>query len=139
MKVRTERRIPKKPMRKRNDYEVGKGRPPQHTRFKPGQSGNPQGRPKGIKNLKTLLANALNQKVSINEGGHRRTVSVREAILMRFVSMGLKGDLKVIMALLEMEPAITTPVKFSPETEAAMKDPVAASKVYANMVRQVIG
>jgi hypothetical protein len=139
MKVGTARRMPKKPTRKRNDYEVGKGRPPQHTRFKPGQSGNPRGRPKGIKNLKTLLANALNQRVSINEGGHRRTVSVREAILMRFVSMGLKGDLKVIMALLEMEPAIPTPVKFSLETEAAMKDPVAASKVYANLVRRVVG
>ena len=131
--------MPKKPMRRKNDYEVGKGRPPLHTRFKPGQSGNPRGRPKGIKNSKVLLANALNRKIPINEGGRRRTVSVLEAILMRFVSMGLKGDLKVIMALLGMEPAMPEPIKFSPETEATLNDPNAIAKVYANMVRQVRG
>ena len=29
------------------DYAVGYGKPPQHSRFKPGRSGNPKGRPKG--------------------------------------------------------------------------------------------
>jgi hypothetical protein len=37
------------------DYQVGYGKPPKHTQFKPGKSGNPQGRPKGTKNLKTDL------------------------------------------------------------------------------------
>ena len=35
------------------DYEVGRGKPPLHTRFKPGESGNPKGRPKGVRNFKT--------------------------------------------------------------------------------------
>ena len=34
----------------RPGYEVGNGKPPEHSRFKPGQSGNPRGRPKGAKN-----------------------------------------------------------------------------------------
>jgi Family of unknown function (DUF5681) len=42
-----------------NDYKVGKGRPPLSTRWKPGQSGNPKGRPKGAKNMMTCFREAL--------------------------------------------------------------------------------
>ena len=47
------------------DYNVGKGKPPKSTRFKPGQSGNPKGRPKGRKNLKTELDEVLNATVML--------------------------------------------------------------------------
>ena len=49
------------------DYPVGYGKPPQHTRFHQGQSGNPRGRPKGSRNLSTLMAKALNEPVVISE------------------------------------------------------------------------
>ena len=49
------------------DYEVGYGKPPRHTRFVKGQSGNPRGRPPGAKNLKTLLNKALNELVVVTE------------------------------------------------------------------------
>jgi len=39
-------------------YEVGYGKPPRHTRFEPGVSGNPHGRPKDAKNLSTLVHDA---------------------------------------------------------------------------------
>jgi hypothetical protein len=53
-------------------FEAGYGKPPRHTRFKKGQSGNPRGRPKGSKNLTTLLTEALNEPVIVAENGGRR-------------------------------------------------------------------
>ena len=44
------------------DYVVGYKRPPMHSRFKPGVSGNPSGRAKGTKNLRTLFQNILRRK-----------------------------------------------------------------------------
>lgn len=41
------------------DYEVGRRRPSTATRFNPGHSGNPRGRPKGSKNLDTLFAEEI--------------------------------------------------------------------------------
>jgi hypothetical protein len=60
---------------KRDDYAVGYGKPPLHTRFKKGQSGNPRGRPPGAKNLSTLLNEALNEPVIVaaNGGSHHET------------------------------------------------------------------
>jgi hypothetical protein len=51
------------------DYEVGYGRPPRHTRFELGRSGNPRGRPGGSKNLSTLLSEALQEPVIVVENG----------------------------------------------------------------------
>ena len=60
------------------DYKVGYKKPPLHTRFQKGQSGNPRGRPRGSKNLSTLLADALNEPVVVTEDGGRRKISKRE-------------------------------------------------------------
>ena len=55
--------------RENGDYEVVYGKPPRHTRFKKGQSGNPRGRPSGSKNLTTLLGEVLNELVVVAESG----------------------------------------------------------------------
>jgi len=84
------------------DREVGYGKPPHHTRFMKGQSGNPRGRPAGAKNLKTLLNKALNELVIVTENGGRRKVSKREAIVTQLVNRSAKADYRAIQILLGM-------------------------------------
>jgi hypothetical protein len=84
------------------DYEVGYGKPPPHTRFVKGQSGNSRGRPRGAKNMKTLLSKALNELVVVTDNGGRRKVSKREAIITQLVNRSAKADFKAIQILLGM-------------------------------------
>ena len=84
------------------DHEVGYGKPPRHSQFVKGQSGNPRGRPPGAKNLKTLLNKALNELVIVTENGGRRKVSKREAIVTQLVNRSAKADYKAIQILLGM-------------------------------------
>src|SRR4051812_33099824 len=71
---------------------VGYKRPPVHSRFKPGQSGNPSGRAKGSQNLKTLFNKILKEQVSLREGSEVRKVSKAEAIMRGLIVGALKGD-----------------------------------------------
>jgi hypothetical protein len=83
------------------DYEVGYGKPPHHTRFKKGQSGNPRGRPRGSKNLKTLFNDALNEPVVVTEEGGRRKITKREAIVTQLVNRSATADLRALKILLD--------------------------------------
>ena len=85
------------------DYEVGYRKPPRHTRFNKGQSGNPKGRPGGAKNLSTLLSEALNEPVIVAENGGRRTISKRQAIIKQLVNQSAKGDWRATKLLLDIQ------------------------------------
>jgi hypothetical protein len=84
-----------------SDYQVGYGKPPQHTRFKKGESGNPTGRPKGSKNLTTLLEKELKQRVVITENGRRRSITKQEAMVKHLVNKAVSGDRALMQLLLE--------------------------------------
>ena len=84
------------------DYEVGYGRPPRHTRFVKGQSGNPRGRPSGTKNFTTLLNEALNETVIVTENGGRRKVTKRQAIITQLVNRSATADFRAIKILLDI-------------------------------------
>jgi Family of unknown function (DUF5681) len=90
-------------MSRSKDYSVGYGRPPVSTRFPKGKSGNPRGRPKGAKNLTTLLAEELNRKIAIREGDVTRRVTKREAMVKRICESALKGDHKALMAIMQVD------------------------------------
>jgi hypothetical protein len=81
-------------------YEVGFGKPPQSTQFKPGQSGNPAGRPRGAKNFATAIEQELDSRVTVTENGRRRRISKREVIAKHLVNKAAGGDLKAIPLLL---------------------------------------
>src|SRR5262245_26498183 len=84
------------------DREVGYGKPPKHTRFQPGQSGNPRGRPKGTRNLKADLLEELGEKILIREGERARQVSKQRAVVKTLVTRTLKGDARAANTLLSM-------------------------------------
>ncbi len=84
------------------DYEVGYRKPPKRTRFQPGQSGNPRGRPKGTKNLKTDLMEELGEKIVIREGDQSRRVSKQRAVVKTLVTRTLKGDARAASLLMSM-------------------------------------
>jgi hypothetical protein len=85
------------------DYETGYGKPPKATQFKKGNSGNPQGRPKGAKNLATDLKEELEEKIRITEGGQTQEVTKQRAMLKALLAKALKGDSRAATALITLK------------------------------------
>ena len=90
------------PNQHQRDYEVGCGKPPPHTRFKRGQSGNPRGRAPGAKNLRPLLSEALNECVIVTENGGHRKITKREAIVTQLVNRSATADWRAIKILFDI-------------------------------------
>jgi hypothetical protein len=86
-----------------DDYEVGFGKPPRHSQFHKGVSGNPQGRPKGTLNKKTILSRTLREKVVITENGKRKRITKREALYKQIVNKGVSGDLKAAVEVIKLD------------------------------------
>jgi hypothetical protein len=84
------------------DYAVGYGRKPEHTRFKPGRSGNPKGRPKRHRNLRTIVTETLNERIRIREGEPTRDMPRIEALVRTIENRALKGDLRAVNALMAL-------------------------------------
>jgi Family of unknown function (DUF5681) len=85
-----------------DDIKVGYKRPPRHSRFQPGRSGNQRGKQKGVRNLGSDVKRTLEVPVRLNEQGKERRVSTQEAALMRLREKALKGDARSIVQILEL-------------------------------------
>ena len=87
-------------------YQVGYAKPPQYTRFRKGQSGNPKGRPKGLQSFARLARQAFNEKIAIKENGERRIITKLQAALKQLANKAASGDAAAIREMLRVEAAI---------------------------------
>lgn len=85
-----------------SEPKVGYKSPPVHTRFKPGQSGNPKGRSKKRKVTRDMVIDALHRPVTIIRDGRRVKVSALEAWVQKTVVEALQGDSAASKQLLAM-------------------------------------
>jgi hypothetical protein len=82
---------------------VGYRRPPVNRRFKPGQSGNPKGRPKARKNFKTIFAELLNGKLKARDkSGRIRIITRQEAMIEIMINKALAGDPKAFEKVVQV-------------------------------------
>ena len=83
-------------------FAVGYKKPPQHSRFQPGRSGNPRGKQKGVRNFGSDVKRTLEVPVRLNEQGRARRVSTQVAGLLRLREKALKGNARSLDQLLEL-------------------------------------
>jgi hypothetical protein len=81
---------------------VGYGRPPRKNQFRPGQSGNPRGRPKGAKGLKAELREELNEWVTITIEGKTRRIRKRRLVIKALAAQAAKGNVAAADKLLSL-------------------------------------
>ena len=92
---------------KNKEYKVGYKKPPKSCQFKPGQSGNPKGRPKLIQDFNTDFQDELNETIPIQEGGKAKCITKQRALIKKLVANALNGNassMKIITAYLSKLP-----------------------------------
>lgn len=89
-------------MDNQNDEKVGYGKPPKHSRWKKGQSGNPRGRPKGSRGLKTDLHAELVSRMEIQMNGRRVSGTKQQLMLKTLTARAAAGDVRAIKALIDL-------------------------------------
>lgn len=85
-----------------DSYEVGYGKPPKHSQFQKGKSGNPGGRPKGSKSASTLTKEMFLKLVTVTVNGKPTKMPVIAALIARMLSAAMNGDLKATKLALDM-------------------------------------
>jgi hypothetical protein len=109
-----------KPRAQGDDYAVGYGRPPKTTQFKPGQSGNPKGRPKGSRSARAELIEIIFGKVPMTVGGRRRFVSRLGATYLKQWERSIKGNERSTQAFVALAKALGSleePIPTKPSQE----------------------
>jgi hypothetical protein len=84
-----------------SDYSVGYGKPPRQTQFKPGQSGNPKGRPKKATTFRDEIERELRSTIVVVEDGKRRRITKCSAIAKRHMHQAMNGNVKSLELMLK--------------------------------------
>jgi hypothetical protein len=81
-------------------YAVGYGKPPKSAQFKPGHSGNPNGRPKGQPTTQQLLLQEAAKMVKVKIGDDIVQLSKHQAIIRKLYIMALEGNVVALRLIL---------------------------------------
>lgn len=125
---------PKKPRtRKKAEAQtaprpVGPGNLPVHSRFAPGVSGNPKGRPRKERSLMKLIEAELDAEIQISENGASQRLSKREVLAKRLVNNALQGDVRDVTALIRL-------IGSSSDSQASGTEAVDPATVHAYLQR----
>jgi alpha-beta hydrolase superfamily lysophospholipase len=103
--------------------KVGRGNPPQHTRFQKGASGNPKGRPKGSKNLSTLIMEAARDPVTATVDGRTRRISKIQATTTQLATKAASGDHAAMGKFLDWIDEIETRAAAVKPTQFPLSEP----------------
>ena len=109
-------------------------RPPRKGQFKPGQSGNPRGRPKHSRNIKTYVDELLSETIPVIEGGKTRKIPRAKAIAIQLVKQAAKGDPKGLAAIMSFTREFDTAVSdLRPNVLARAADMVVFEDIVARI------
>jgi hypothetical protein len=106
----------------RAGHGVGSGRPPKHTQWRPGQSGNPSGRPKRPKSFDRELIDVLNQTTRIRVGNRDIEVTTLQRIVVALVKSALEGESWAISLVVAHVAKITRAAGYDDQDAALTAD-----------------
>lgn len=90
------------PAGKKDEYSIGRGKPPKHTQFKKGDGRPRPGRPKGSKNIVTLVMEAARDQVTVTIDGKRRKISKAQAAAIHLANAGATGNEKLLLKFIDL-------------------------------------
>jgi hypothetical protein len=113
----------------------GYGKPPVASQFKPGQSGNSGGRPKGSKNLRTLIKEAARAKVVVNEGGRKRKRSKMDLVVTQMMNKAAQGEARFVTMALDQVHCVESEAKGSRSVDFAEPDRLVIEQILQRLHR----
>lgn len=114
-------------MRKRKSSKskselVGYRRPPKSGQFKKGVSGNPGGRPRGSRNMRSVFRDVMRQKISVTENGKTRRIPALEVMLRRLANEAMRSDPRALRLILPMIERYADATEAEPGTDELMAE-----------------
>ncbi len=85
-----------------DNNKVGYGRPPRHSRWRKGQSGNPSGRPRSRESIRAKLLKLIGEEIVARSNGKETVMTQEEAMLRAAAAKAMKGDLRALKLIVEM-------------------------------------
>lgn len=113
------------------DYEVGYGKPPRHTRFRKGQSGNPAGKKLLREGPGQIWQRLLQETVTVTENGRKRTMTKLELVLSQLINKAASGsekNFKLFMEMMTRFPPEAVIMRLDRDDQEFLNQVVAAAK-----------